>query len=39
MTIDLKMNADLAVFKIPHRRLAREIAELVQDTESPERVG
>jgi hypothetical protein len=34
MTIDLTMNADLAAFKIPDRRLAREMAELVQDTES-----
>jgi hypothetical protein len=35
MTINLKMNPDLAGIKNADSRLAREIAELVRDTESP----
>jgi hypothetical protein len=35
MTIDLTMNTDLAGIKIPDSKLAREIMELVRDTEPP----
>src|SRR6202051_4576351 len=35
MTIDLTMTTDLARIKIPDSKLAREITELVRDTESP----
>jgi hypothetical protein len=35
MSIDLAMNADLAGIGIPDSKLAREITELVRDTESP----
>ncbi len=35
MTIDLTMNADLAGTRIPDSKIAREITELVRDTESP----
>jgi len=35
MNIDLKINIDLAGIRIPDSKLAREITELVQDTESP----
>src|ERR1700682_4856187 len=35
MNIDLTVNTDLAGIKIPDSRLAREITELVRDTESP----
>jgi hypothetical protein len=35
MTIDLTMNTDLAGIVIPDSKLAREITELVRDTESP----
>src|SRR6202035_3652834 len=35
MNIDLTMNVDLAGIKIPDSKLAREIRELVRDTESP----
>jgi hypothetical protein len=35
MTIDLALNADLAGIRIPDSKLAREITELVRDTESP----
>jgi HD domain len=35
MTIELTMNTDLAGIKIPDSKLAREITELVLDTESP----
>jgi hypothetical protein len=35
MTIGLAMNTDLARIRIPDSKLAREITELVRDTESP----
>src|SRR4030081_1544939 len=35
MNIDLTMNSDLAGIRIPDSKLAREIMELVRDTESP----
>ena len=35
MTIGLVMNTDLARIRIPNSKLAREITELVRDTESP----
>ena len=35
MNIDLKANTDLAGIRIPDSKLAREIMELVWDTESP----
>jgi HD superfamily phosphodiesterase len=35
MNIDLKMNIDLAGIRIPDSKLAREITDLVRDTESP----
>jgi hypothetical protein len=35
MNIDLKINIDLAGIGIPDSRLAREITELVRDTETP----
>jgi hypothetical protein len=35
MTIDLTMNTDLAGNTIPDSKLAREITELVRDTEPP----
>src|ERR1700674_5564689 len=35
MNIDLAMNTDLAGIRIPDSRVAREITELVRDTESP----
>src|SRR5467141_3830353 len=35
VNIDLKANIDLAGIRIPDSNLAREITELVQDTESP----
>src|SRR6266852_5290115 len=35
MTIDLTVNTDLAGITIPDSKLAREITELVRDTESP----
>jgi len=35
MNIDLAMNTDLAGIRIPDSKLAREITELVRDTESP----
>src|SRR5467141_872504 len=35
MNIDLKINIDLAGIRIPDSKLAREITELVRDTESP----
>jgi hypothetical protein len=35
MTFDLTMNTDLAGIEIPNGALAREITELVRDTESP----
>src|SRR5580698_9717259 len=35
MNIDLAMNTDLAGIRIPDGKLAREITELVRDTESP----
>jgi HD-GYP domain-containing protein (c-di-GMP phosphodiesterase class II) len=35
MNIDLTMNVDLAGIRIPDSKLAREIMELVQDTEPP----
>jgi hypothetical protein len=35
MTIGLAINTDLARIRIPDSRLAREITELVRDTESP----
>src|SRR3977135_885586 len=35
MNIDLTMNIDLAGIRIPDSKLAREITELVRDTESP----
>src|SRR6266851_435057 len=35
MNIDLAMNTDLAGIRIPDSKLAREIMELVRDTESP----
>jgi HD domain len=35
MTIGLAMNTDLARIRIPNSKLAREITELVRDTESP----
>jgi len=35
MSIDLTINVDLAGITIPDSRLAREITELVRDTESP----
>jgi hypothetical protein len=35
MNVDLKMKTDLAGISIPDSKLAREIAELVRDTESP----
>jgi hypothetical protein len=35
MTIDLTMNTDLAVIKIPDSKLARKMTELVRDTETP----
>jgi len=35
MTIGLAMNTDLARIRIPNSTLAREITELVRDTESP----
>jgi hypothetical protein len=35
MNIDLAMNTDLAGTRIPDSKLAREIMELVRDTESP----
>ena len=35
MNVDLAMNTDLARIRIPDSKLAREITELVRDTESP----
>src|ERR1700733_15872652 len=35
MNINLKRNTDLAEIRIPDSKLAREITELVRDTESP----
>jgi HD-GYP domain-containing protein (c-di-GMP phosphodiesterase class II) len=35
MNINLTMNTDLAGIRIPDSKLAREIMELVRDTESP----
>src|SRR6202790_85700 len=35
MNIDVKVNSDLAGIRIPDSRLAREITELVRDTETP----
>jgi len=35
MNIGLKINIDLAGIRIPDSKLAREITELVRDTESP----
>src|ERR1700737_362632 len=35
VNIDLKINIDLAGIRIPDSKLAREITELVRDTESP----
>ena len=35
MNIDLKINIDLAGIGIPDSKLAREITELVRDTETP----
>ena len=35
MTLDLTMNTDLARIGVPDSKLAREITELVRDTESP----
>src|SRR6266404_2536417 len=35
MNINLKTNVDLAGIRIPDSKLAREITELVRDTESP----
>src|SRR5467141_4058332 len=35
MNIDLKINIDLSGIKVPDSKLAREIMELVRDTESP----
>ena len=35
MNIDLTMNIDLAGIRIPDSKLAREIMDLVQDTEPP----
>jgi hypothetical protein len=35
MNIDLAVNTDLAGIRIPDSKLAREIMELVRDTESP----
>jgi hypothetical protein len=35
MDIDLEANSELAGIKIPDSKLAREITELVRDTESP----
>src|ERR1700738_1627855 len=35
VNIDLKANIDLAGIRIPDSKLAREIMELVRDTESP----
>jgi HD superfamily phosphodiesterase len=35
MDINLAMNTDLAGIRIPDSKLAREIMELVRDTESP----
>ena len=35
MNIDLKANIDLAGIRVPDSKLAREITELVRDTESP----
>ena len=35
MSINLAMNTDLAGIRIPDSKLAREIMELVRDTESP----
>ena len=35
MNLDLKINIDLAGIRIPDSKLAREIMELVRDTEPP----